>query len=351
MYTSGSTGRPRGALLAHRSKWWQSATMAQCLLLTERDRGLVTGPLYHANALWACLLPSLYSGGSVALMPAWTAEGMLAAVDRYRPTFTSGTPAMFTLLHRAWDAAPAYDLSSLELLVCGSAPVSVELLAALQQRLGGVDVLEGYGLTEGGANVMTPRWGIRKLGSMGLPVPGVEVTVRDPHDPEVVCAAGEVGELWTRSPGNLIRYLDDDEATAARLTPDNWLRTADLVRPDEQGYLSFCGRADDMINVGGENVYPKEVEAILLAHPDVRDVCVVGAPHPVKGAAPVAWIVADNAGLTEDDVKRFFLSRGPAYAHPRRVFFVDTLPVTGTNKLDRQRLRADAAALGAGGAR
>jgi acyl-CoA synthetase (AMP-forming)/AMP-acid ligase II len=345
MYTSGSTGRPKGVLLAHRSKWWQARSTQRCYMLTEDDRGLVTGPLYHANALWACLLPMLFVGGSVAIMPSWDAEAMLAAVDRHRPTFTSGTPAMFTLLLNAWDAAPHHDLSSLRLLVCGSAPVPQELLDALQRRLGGVDVLESYGLTEGGANVLTPRWGIHKLGSTGLPVPGVELRVLDPQDPSRECGPGEVGELWSRSVANLIGYLKQPDVTAQRLTGDNWLRTGDLVRRDEQGYVYFAGRVDDMINVGGENVYPKEVETILLEHPDVLDVAVVAAPHEVKGQAPVAWVVPRGGSLSEDDVKQWFLARGPAYAHPRRVLFVDRLPVTGTNKIDRKQLQDEAARL------
>jgi acyl-CoA synthetase (AMP-forming)/AMP-acid ligase II len=345
MYTSGSTGRPKGVLLAHRSKWWQARSTARCYMLTEDDRGLVTGPLYHANALWACLLPMLLVGGSVAIMPAWSADAMLAAIDRYRPSFTSGTPAMFTLLLNAWDEAPQFDLTSLKLIVCGSAPVPQELLDALQRRLDGVDVLESYGLTEGGANVLTPRWGIHKLGSTGLPVPGVELRVRPPDDPGRECEPEEVGELWTRSVANLIGYLKQPDVTAERLTGDGWLRTGDLVRRDEQGYVYFSGRVDDMINVGGENVYPKEVETILLEHPDVLDVCVVGAPHRVKGAAPVAWVVPRDPSLSEEAVKQFFIARGPAYAHPRRVFFVEQLPVTGTNKLDRTFLQNEAVRL------
>lgn len=342
MYTSGSTGRPKGVLLAHRSKWWQARSSAACYMLTEEDRALVTGPLYHANALWACLLPMLLVGGSAAIMPNWTAETMLVAVDRYRPTYTSGTPAMFTLLLKAWDDAPDLDLSSLRLVVCGSAPVPRELLDALHRRLGDVDVLESYGLTEGGANVLTPRWGIHKLGSTGLPVPGVELRVVTVDAPLRECEAGEVGELWTRSTANLIGYLKQPEVTAQRLLPDGWLKTGDLVRRDEQGYVYFVGRVDDMINVGGENVYPKEVETVLLEHEDVLDVAVVAAPHAVKGEAPVAWVVPRDSSLTEEDVKQWFLARGPAYAHPRRVFFLDRLPVTGTNKIDRKHLQEEA---------
>jgi acyl-CoA synthetase (AMP-forming)/AMP-acid ligase II len=344
MYTSGSTGRPKGVLRAHASEWWQSRTIATCFMLDEDDRGLVTGPLYHANALWTILLPMLLTGGSASIMRSWTADGMLAAIERDRPTFTAGTPAMFTLMLRAWDDAPDYRLDSLNLVVCGSAPVPASLLEELKRRLGGVDVVEGYGLTEGGANILTPRWGVQKLGSAGLPVPGVELRVVDPESARE-CATGETGELWTRSPSNLVGYLKQPDLAAERLSPDGWLRTGDLVRRDEDGYVSLVGRVDDMINVGGENVYPKEVESVLLEHPSVADVCVVAAPHPIKGSAPVAWIVAQAPPPTEEELKQYFLARGPAYAHPRRVFFVDRLPLTGTNKLDRKQLELDAARL------
>jgi acyl-CoA synthetase (AMP-forming)/AMP-acid ligase II len=190
---------------------------------------------------------------------------------------------------------------------------------------------------------MAPRWGIKKLGSCGLPVPGVEVRIVDPDDPSRDCPPGVVGELWSRCPANALGYFKQPEATAEKFTPDGWLRTGDLMRADEQGYIYFCGRKDDMISVGGENVYPKEVETILLAHPDVDDVCVVAVPHRVKGEAPVAWVVLRTAGVaTEEVLKQYFLANGPAYAHPRRVFFVDRLPVSGTNKVDRKWLQEEA---------
>jgi acyl-CoA synthetase (AMP-forming)/AMP-acid ligase II len=339
MYTSGSTGKPKGVQLSHANKWWQARSAAETMMWKPSDKALVTGPLYHANALWACLLPMLYVGGSLAILPGFDPEGVLAAIDRYRPTYTSGTPAMFSLLLAQRDALARYDVSSIELLECGSAPVPEELMTAIKDTFG-CEVCETYGLTEGGANVISPRWGVKKLGSTGLPVPGVEIRIVDPESGRD-CRPGEVGELWSRSGANAIGYLKQPDVTAAKFTPDGWLKTGDLVKADEQGYVFFCGRVDDMISVGGENVYPKEVETILLAHPAVDDVCVVPAPHAVKGQAPVAWVVARNE-ITEDELKQWFLERGPAYAHPRRVFFVDELPVSGTNKLDRKRLEEEA---------
>ncbi len=342
MYTSGSTGRPKGCLLSHASHWWQARSSARTLLLDERDKALVMGPLYHANALWVCLLPMLYLGGSLTILSEFDPLAALAAIDRHRPTYTSGTPSMFSLLLAQRDALARCDVSSIRLVLCGSAPVPEELMAALIERFT-CDVVEGYGLTEGGANVVSPRWGVKKLGSAGLPVPDVEVRIVDLVDPSRDCAPGEVGELWTRSPANALGYFKQPEITAERFTPDGWLRTGDLVRRDEQGYLYICGRKDDMMNCGGENIYPKEVETILLRHPQIDDVCVVAVPHKVKGEAPVAWVVlrAPEAA-TEHDIRQFFLQRGPAYAHPRRIFFIERLPVSGTNKVDRMALTREA---------
>jgi len=225
--------------------------------------------------------------------------------------------------------------------MCGSAPVPEELMKAIIERFQ-CEVVETYGLTEGGANVLTPRWGIKKIGSTGLPVPEVEIRVVHMEDSSRDVAPGEVGELWSRSPANALGYYKQPEVTAERFTPDGWLRTGDLVRRDEQGYVYFIGRKDDMINCGGENIYPKEIETILLSHPAVADVCVVAAPHQIKGQAPVAWVVLHQGrDAVEAEIKDFFLARGPAYAHPRRVFFVDRLPISGTNKIDRKALEQE----------
>jgi long-chain acyl-CoA synthetase len=282
------------------------------MLHEPRDKGLVMGPLYHANALWACLLPMLYVGGTVTILLGFDPMPVLTAIDRYRPTFTSGTPSMYTLLLAQREALARYDVSSIELLMCGSAPVPGELMEAIIERFR-CEVVETYGLTEGGANVLTPRWGIKKIGSTGLPVPDVEIRVVGVEDPTRDAAPGEVGELWSRSPANALGYYKQPEVTAERFTSDGWLRTGDLVRRDEQGYVYFVGRKDDMINCGGENIYPKEVETILLSHPTVAEVCVVAAPHPLKGQAPVAWVVLHQGReASEDEIKDFFLARGPA---------------------------------------
>jgi acyl-CoA synthetase (AMP-forming)/AMP-acid ligase II len=175
-----------------------------------------------------------------------------------------------------------------------------------------------------------------------LAFPGSDVDVVDEAG-RVIDGEG-VGELITRNPGLAQGYWKLPEVTARKFR-DGWLHTGDLMRRDADGYYYFIGRKDDMINVAGENVYPKEVEDILLHHPGLRDACVVPAPHAVKGEVPVAYVVArEGASLSEADVKAFFLERGAPYAHPRRVVFLAALPLGGTGKLDRAALRTRARA-------
>jgi len=348
MYTSGSTGRPKGCMLSHSNTWWQARSSARTQLLDRADRGLAMGPLYHANALWGILLPMLFTGGSVVVLPDFDRREALQAMHDHRVTFTSGTPSMYALLLGDPEIA-RFDLSSVALLECGSAPVPEELMARIKAAFP-CEIVETYGLTEAGANILTPRWGVKKFGSTGLPVPDVEIRIVSLVDPARDCAPGEVGELWSRSPANALGYLKDPELTAERFTRDGWMRTGDLMRRDDQGYCYFCGRVDDMISVGGENVYPKEVETIVLTHPAVANVGVVPVPHTVKGEAPVAFVVLrPGASVTEEELKAYFLGRGPAYAHPRRIFFEEQLPMSSTNKLDRGALKERARELLPGG--
>lgn len=338
MYTSGSTGRPKGCLLSHANKWWTAQNAVLSMMHVESDKALIVGPLYHANALWGSLLPMLYIGGSAVILPGFAPISVIETIHHHKPTFMSGTPSMYSLILAEREALAQYDVTSIEMLACGSAPVPEELMSAMQRTFQ-CDVVETYGLTEAGANILTPRWGIKKLGSCGLPVMDVQIRIVTLDDPQRECSPGEVGELWCKGPANTIGYYKQPDVTTEKITSDGWLKTGDLMCADEQGYIYFRGRVDDMINTGGENIYPKEVETILLEHPVVADVCVVAAPHQVKGMAPVAWVVLHKGeSVTEDELKQFLLTRGPAYAHPRRIFFIEALPVSGTNKIDRKWL-------------
>ncbi|WP_313693586.1 class I adenylate-forming enzyme family protein [Halorarum halobium] len=338
-YTSGSTGEPKGVLLTHGGVAWNTDSLAKALMLDDRERGLAATPLYHKNAMPG-LKALLDRGGSVVVMPGFEAAAVIRAIDEHGITFITGVPAMFKLLLDETEAIAEADLSSLSFAECASAPVPAELHERFADAFDAT-LLEAYGLTEGGPVVsVSPRWGVTKPGSTGLAIPGTETVVVDP-DSLTPLEAGDVGELLVSNPG-LGRYHDrpeEVERNFLRRDGATWLRTGDLARKDGDGYHYIVGRVDDMMIVGGENVYPTEVEELLLGHPAVRDVAVVAAPHSVKGEAPVAFVVADD--VTAAELKEYALDRGPAYAHPRRVFFRESLPLTGTEKIDRGTLEGE----------
>ncbi|MCU4926096.1 acyl--CoA ligase [Halobacteria archaeon AArc-dxtr1] len=345
-YTSGSTGKPKGVVLTHGGVAWNTHTVGDAWLLDSDERGLAATPLYHKNAMPG-VKALLERGGSTVVMDGFEPEAVLRAIDRYDVTFITGVPAMFKMLLAERNAVAKHDLSTLSFAICGSAPVSPELHGRFSDTFD-APLLEAYGLTEGGPVVsLTPRWGINKPGSTGLSVPGCETIVVDAETGEPV-GSGTVGELLVSNPG-VGRYHDrpeENERAFEERDGRTFLRTGDLATKDADGYHSIVGRVDDMMIVGGENVYPTEVEDLLLTHDAVADVAVVAAPHEMKGEAPVAFVVVDESGAepntTEETIKQYALTNGPAYAHPRRVFFVDDLPLTGTEKVDRQRLEADA---------
>jgi acyl-CoA synthetase (AMP-forming)/AMP-acid ligase II len=344
-YTSGSTGKPKGVLLTHGGQIWNTDIMRKALMADDTERALIAVPLYHKNAMVGAVKPFLIAGGSLVILPGFDAPEVIRAIDRYEVTYLTGVPAMYKMILAEKDALARHDVSSVRFAMCGSAEVPEELLEEFG-RVFGAPIAESYGLTEGGpVPIVNTRWGLKKRGSCGLAFPGCDVRLVDEAGAEV--GVDEVGELVTRNPGLAKGYWKLPEATARKFR-DGWLATGDLMRRDADGYYYFVGRRDDMINVSGENVYPKEVEDILLQHPNLRDACVVPAPHGVTGEVPVAFVVARDASLTsEDDVRKFFLERGAPYAHPRRVVFLDALPLGGTGKVDRGALKARAREAGA----
>ena len=344
-YTSGSTGKPKGVLLTHGGQVWNADILRKAMLIDETERALVAVPLFHKNAMAGAVKPFLLGGGSLVILPGFDAVEVIRAIDRYRVTYTTGVPAMYRMILAERDALARHDVSSLRFAVCGSAEVPEELLDEFTRAFRGAGIAESYGLTEGGPVPLTnTRWGLKRRGSCGREIPGSEVRLVDEAGADV--PAGEVGELLARNPGLARGYWKLPEATAAKFR-HGWLHTGDLLRRDADGYYYFMGRKDDMMNVAGENVYPKEVEDLLLRHPNLRDACVVPAPHGTKGEVPVAFVVERERGRTsEDDVKRYCLERGAPYAHPRRVVFVEALPLGGTGKLDRTALKAQARELG-----
>lgn len=335
-YTSGSTGKPKGCMLTHGGQYWISEALRTVRKVSHEDRALIAVPLYHANAM-VNIQMSLRAGASIVLLPGVDPKNILESVQTHGYTFMTGVPAMYQMILAYYKENPHYDLSSLRFILCGSSEVPLELVQELERNLR-VDILESYGLTEGGPVVFSSSRGAHnRQGSPGHPLPGCQVRVVGEDGEDL--PPGQVGELWVKSPGVAKGYWNLPEVNASRFTPDGWLKTGDLVRLDEEGYAYIAGRKDDMINIGGEKAYPKEIQNLLLKHPNIANVCVIARAHPVKGQVPVAFVVpTEDSELSAKDVQDYFFQHGSAYAYPREVYFLDELPLTGTGKVDRTKL-------------
>jgi len=338
-YTSGSTGKPKGVVLTHEGQLWWVRCLTKYWPEKSDARALAAVPLYHKNAMAGAIKPLLQSGGTVVILPDFEPRRFLRVLSEDKCTQAGAVPAVFTKLLQHEDLIETLDFSALESINIGSAPVQKELMLQVQAAFG-VKVTESYGLTEGGPVMIGPPLDGRAVpfGSCGVAWPEGEVRL-EPVGGEDPGAAAEHGELWVKNPGVTPGYHNLPDVNEDRIR-DGWLATGDLFSRDADGFFYFRGRTDDMFNCGGENIYPKEVEDLLLSHPDVYDAAVVPVEHPVKGHVPVAMTMRREGGSTIDEValKTYCLENGPAYAHPRRIFLVDRLPLNGAGKVDRTRV-------------
>ena len=333
LYTSGSTGIPKGVMLSHQSHLWVVKVRLAGQNL-ERHRYLIAAPLYHMNALALAKL-ACAAHATIVLLPQFTARDYIAAIGRYRCTFLTAVPPMIAMMLREADLMAQTDLSSVEFVRMGSAPVSTSLMHALKRALPRAAVTNAYGTTEAGPVVFGPH-------PKGLPQP--EASVGYPH-PEVSIRLvdgqhrdAEQGVLEMKCPAVMLGYHNRPDVPSP-ITPDGYYVTGDVFRRDADGFYYFVGRTDDMFVSGGENIYPADVERMLERHPAVSHAAVVPIDDDIKGQKPVAFVILKH-GMTasEDEIKRFALENAPAYQHPRAVWFVDDLPLASTNKVDRAAL-------------
>jgi acyl-CoA synthetase (AMP-forming)/AMP-acid ligase II len=340
-YTSGSTGRPKGVLLSHKAHVWVSKTIARDRRIAPRDRMMVASPLYHKNAMNA-VKSVLVSGASMVLMPRFDARAYLAAIGRYGATTLSGVPTMYAMLLRERDLIAGGDYSQVRLLTLGGAPASDPLIDALAAAFPKAEIVQILGITETSAAIFGahPEGRQRPPHSVGWPLPGNEIRLVGGGMPDI-------GVLHVKSPGMMLGYHNNPQETAQRLK-DGWFDTGDIVRRDAQGWYFFVDRADDMFVSGGHNIFPGEVEDLLERHPGIHQAAVVAVPDELKHRLPCAFVTRHmGATLSEDEVKRYVLDNAPPYMHPRRVFFVAELPLTGAGKIDRKALEAKARELSA----
>lgn len=331
-YTAGSTGLPKGISLTHGGMLWGIEQSERWWPVKQAERGIVAAPMFHKNAMRGVIKPLLRGGASVVILPRFEPESFLRALAEHSVTGAGGVPAMYAEIARHATLIRSLDFSALRLLSMGSSAVPVELQDRMAALFPGVAVKESYGLTEGGGVLRAPLDG-RKVprGSVGVVPPETEVKLLGADGAE----RQDEGELWVRCPYVLKEYVNRPELTAQRIR-DGWLCTGDLFRKDAAGFFYFLGRSDDMFVCGGENVYPKEVENLLLGHPQVDDAVVVPLAHATKGMAPVAAVLARQGTAPEPAaLQDYCAANGPTHTIPRAVLMVEDLPLTSAGKPDR----------------
>jgi acyl-CoA synthetase (AMP-forming)/AMP-acid ligase II len=351
LYTSGTTGQPKGALGTHRNLTTNILSVGYSNARAALRRGeappeptpktaLMVIPLFHCTALSAMLMGTMVAGHTIVFMRKWDALEAMAIIERERVQMTGGVPTI------AWQILEhpergRFDLSSLETISYGGAPAAPELVKKIREEFGALPG-NGWGMTETTATV-TSHVGedyLNRPDSAGPPVPVAELRIMS-LDGERELPVGEVGELWAKGPQVVQGYWNKPEATAATFV-DGWVRTGDLARLDEEGFLYIVDRAKDMVIRGGENIYSIEVENVLFDHPAVMDAALIGLPHRTLGEEPAAVVhLAPGAEATEEELKAWVRGRLAVFKTPVRIAFMDApLPRNANGKILKHELKA-----------
>jgi fatty-acyl-CoA synthase len=336
LYTSGTTGRPKGAVLSHGNLTWNAINVLVDYDVTSAEVALMVSPLFHVAALGMGALPTLLKGGTLVLQRTFEPAAVLAAIARHRVTALSGVPTTFQMLteHPDW---PATDLSSLTKLTCGGSPVPPRVAEAYEAR--GLSFSSGYGLTETspGATSLSPRHSRERSATSGLPHFFTDVRVVDPDGHEL--PPGEIGEVLISGPNVIAGYWGQPDATAEAIT-DGWLHSGDLGFRDADGFLTVADRAKDMFISGGENVYPAEVERVVLELPEVAAIAIIGVPDNQWGEVGRAFIVpAAGQAVTHDLIARHLDGRVARFKIPKSTVIVADLPRTASGKIRKSEIR------------
>ncbi len=339
LYTSGTTGRPKGAMLTHRNLVSNCESISEALHLTPgRETFLTVLPMFHAFSATACMLTPLLHGSSFVPMPRFEPEKVADVIHAEQATIFCGVPSMFVSLLRLSDQHVP-KLASLRFAVSGGAALPVEVLHQFEQKFNKA-IYEGDGPTEcSPVTCVNPIGGRPKAGTVGLPLPGVEMEIRD--DAGHALPQGQVGEICVRGPNVMKGYWKLPEETRAAFFGE-WFRTGDLGHVDEDGYFSIVDRKKDMIIVNGMNVYPRMIEEVLYRHPAVREAAVIGEPNALHGEIPVAFVVLkEGETATAQAVRAFCRESLGLHEVPRKVFFRPELPKNAAGKILKRELRTD----------
>jgi long-chain acyl-CoA synthetase len=336
LYTGGTTGRSKGVMLTHESLYYTGRAGHESGHVPGVNRVLIPLPLAHAYGLLVTVV-GMHSPeqGAGVLMRWFEPEGFLKLIQEHRLQVAAVVPTMLQLLLSL--PLEEYDLSSLQYVTSGGAPLAMETAEEFIRRVPSVSIRQGYGLTETAALISSNPIGRERSGSVGLPVPGTEVRILDEEGKQV--APGEVGEICARSPGVMQGYWGAPEITTEALQ-EGWLHTGDLGYQDDDGYLYIVDRKKDLIIRGGFNVYPRDIEDALVEHPAVQTAGVVGRPDPRHGEEVVAFVALHpGSEVTAEQLVDWARERIGGYKYPREVVPVDAVPLTPVGKVDRKALR------------
>jgi long-chain acyl-CoA synthetase len=338
LYTSGTTGRPKGAQLTHANLHHNCTAFAGLVGLAESDVVMGTLPLFHAFGQSNCLNAAISIGACLTLVPRFEPTSVLRLIERDRVTVFAGVPTMYVTMLGAGlgMGSDVADTSSLRLCISGGASLPVEVLRGFEEAFGTL-VLEGYGLSETSPTATFNRPERTKPGSIGVPITGVELRLVGPGCTET--PPGEVGEIHIRGLNVMKGYWQRPEATEAALV-DGWFLSGDMATVDDDGYYFLVDRKKDLIIRGGFNVYPREVEEVLYAHPAVLEAAVVGVPHPTLGEEVAAAItLRPTHTVSEEELRDYVKARVAAYKYPRHVWLVGALPKGPTGKILKREIQ------------
>lgn len=342
LYTSGTTGNPKGALLTHKNFISNVKSCVSSIDVSEKDNFICVLPMFHSFAFTVCILMPLSVGASITIIEHIRPfRRVIRNIIKKKITVFIGIPSIFNVLAHmeiphVFTSRILKLIDPLRLCISGAAALPTEVLKAFEDKFR-VPLLEGYGLTEASPVVsFNPIRGIRKPGSVGLPIEGVEVKIVDDKDKQLAC--NEIGELLVKGDNIMKGYLNNDSETK-EVIKDNWLYTGDIAKFDEDGYIYIVDRKKDMINVRGLNVYPAEIEKILIRHPKIKEAAVIGIVDKFKGEVPKAFIVLkENETLSGPEVIKYLRKNLAAFKIPKFIEFKQVLPRTTTGKVLKRQL-------------
>ena len=335
MYTSGTTGLPKGVVHSHNTSIWALITFIASTDLRDGDRYLVALPLFHVGSLVPATL-NIYWGVTSVIMREFDPVRAWNLIQEEKITCSLLVPAMLNFMSQVPDVTQ-YDYSSLRWIQSGAAPLPVNIIQKYADL--GIEVHQIYGLTEccGPACVISAENALTKIGSTGRPFFHTEGKVVD--DNGVACLPGEQGEVWLKGRHIMLEYWNQPEATAATITADGWLRTGDIAATDKEGFIYIQDRIKDMIISGGENVYPAEIENVILGRSGVTEVAVIGQPSEKWGESPFAIVVKNDGALTETDILDHCDGKLARFKLPKGAAFIDVIPRNANGKVLKRELR------------